>query len=562
MKKIFYIFLIVSCGVWAQPKITASEYYWGIIDPGNGNGTALTADDGLFNEVVERVIANYTNSQTIVGPVLFNIRVKDLNNQWGPTFKKVVFILPGATGSFRQVNLTKFEYFFGNFDPGEGLGTTIIAFDGALDEAVETVFRSQVTWDVTSGPILFNIRAKDYENKWGPLFKKTVFPYGANPNENLIQQGDAIQVCPNSSVTLNYSGPNGYTPTWFDGSHGQSITFIPTSEGNYSVSATLDFTTFTDVVNITFKPLPTSTITPSGQILVCASSNFNLVANTGTNLSYQWTYNGNDIVNGTNATYLPTATGSYTLKVTDSSTGCTKTSDVTALSSSFVMSPNGTNSFCGSQLLTVPLGSSNGYQWKKEGVIISGANSSTYSATTSGSYTCVITNGSCSSTTSATILNTTSAPTGTSSQSLAPGSTLNSIIVTGTNIQWYSSLSSSTPLTNTTLLVNGTTYYASQTLNGCEGPRLAVTVQVQLGIDDFNTIKISYSPNPVTNFLDVKSNEILKSVSIMNALGQIVYFKNFNNTDLQLDLANLSTGSYFVKVQSDERQNVFKIIKN
>lgn len=562
MKKIFYIFLIVSCGVWAQPKITASEYYWGIIDPGNGNGIQLSVEDSVFDEVVESVVTTYINSQSTLGPVLFNIRVKDVNNQWGPTFKKVIFILPGDNSSFRQVNLTKFEYFFGNFDPGEGLGTTIIAFDGALDEAVESVFRSQVTWDVTSGPILFNIRAKDSENKWGPLFKKTVFPYGANPNENLIQQGDAIQVCPNSSVTLNYSGPNGYTPTWFDGSHGQSITFIPTSEGNYSVSATLDFTTFTDVVNITFKPLPTSTISPSGQILVCASSNFNLVANTGTNLSYQWTYNGNDIVNGTNATYLPTATGSYTLKVTDSSTGCTKTSDVTALSSSFVMSPNGTNSFCGSQLLTVPLGSSNGYQWKKDGVIISGANSSTYSATTSGSYTCVITNGSCSSTTSATILNTTSAPTGTSSQSLAPGSTLNSIIVTGTNIQWYSSLTSSTPLANTTLLVNGTTYYASQTINGCEGPRLAVTVQVQLGIDNFNTIKISYSPNPVTNFLDVKSNEILKSVSIMNALGQIVYFKNFNNTDLQLDLANLSAGSYFVKVQSDERQNVFKIIKN
>ncbi len=562
MKKILYIFLIVSCSVLAQPKITASEYFWGTNDPGTGNGVSLSVEDGVFDEVVESVITTFINSQTTIGPLLFNIRVKDVNNQWGPTFKKVVFILPSATGSFRQVNLTKFEYFFGNFDPGEGLGTTIIAFDGELDEAVETVFRSQVTWDVASGPILFNIRAKDSENKWGPLFRKTVFPYGANPNASLVQEGDAIQICPGSSVTLNYAGPNGFIPTWFDGSQGQSITFIPTTAGDYSVSSTLDNTTYTDAVNITFKPLPTATITPSGQVLVCASSNFNLVANSGANLTYQWALNGNNIVGGTNANYLPTATGSYTLKVTDSSTGCTKTSDVTVLSSSFVMSPNGTNSFCGSQLLTVPLGSSNGYQWKKDGVIISGANSSTYSATTSGSYTCVITNGSCSSTTSATILNTTSAPTGTSSQSLAPGSTLNSIIVTGTNIQWYSSLTSSTPLANTTLLVNGTTYYASQTINGCEGPRLAVTVQVQLGIDNFNTIKISYSPNPVTNFLDVKSNEILKSVSIMNALGQIVYFKNFNNTDLQLDLANLSAGSYFVKVQSDERQNVFKIIKN
>ena len=560
MKKLILLFLLVSSCIYSQQKITAAEYFWGTIDPGNGNGTILIAEDGVFNERVESVIANYVNTQTNIGPALFNIRVKDGSNLWGPIFKKVMFVLPNTSNS-RQIKLTKFEYFFGNFDPGEGSGTTIVAFDGALDEAVETVFRTQATWDIASGPILFNIRAKDVNNNWGPLFKKVVFPYGANPDANLVQQGDALQICPNSSVTLNYAGPNGFTPTWFDGTHGQSVTFTPTSEGNYSVSSTLDNTTYTDAINITFKPLPISTITPSGQVLVCASSNFNLVANSGANLTYQWALNGNNIVSGTNANYLPTAAGSYAVKVTNSATGCLKTSDVTVLSSSFLMSPNGTNSFCGSQLLTVPLGSSNGYQWKKDGVNISGATSATYSATALGSYTCLITNGSCSSTTSATILNTTSAPTGNSSQSLAPGSTLNSIIITGTNIQWYSSLTSSTPLANTTLLVNGTTYYASQTINGCVGPRLAVTIQVQLGTADFNTIKISYSPNPVTNFLDVKSNEILKSVSIMNALGQIVYFKNFNNTDLQLDLSNLSVGSYFVKVQSDEKQSVFKIVK-
>ena len=560
MKKLILLFLLVSSCIYAQQKITAAEYFWGNIDPGNGNGTILIAEDGVFNERVESVIANYVNTQTNIGPVLFNIRVKDGSNLWGPTFKKVMFVLPNTSNS-RQIKLTKFEYFFGNFDPGEGSGNTIVAFDGLLDEAVETVFRTQVTWDIASGPILFNIRAKDVNNNWGPLFKKVVFPYGTNSNANLVQEGDALQICPNSSVTLNYAGPNGFTPTWFDGTHGQSVTFTPSSAGDYSVSATLDNTTYSDVINISFKPLPTATMTPSGQVLVCGTSNFNLVANSGANLTYQWTLNGNNIVSGTNANYLPTATGSYIVKVTDSSTGCTKTSDVTLLSSSFVTSPNGTNYFCGSQLLAVPLGSSNGYQWKKDGVIISGVTSANYSATTSGSYTCVITNGSCSSTTSATILNTTSAPTGSSSQSLAPGSTLNSIIITGTNIQWYSSSTSSTPLVNTTLLVTGTTYYASQILNGCEGPRLAIAVQVQLAIADFNTIKISYSPNPVTNFLDVKSTEILKSVSIMNALGQIVYFKNFNNTDLQLDLANLSAGSYFVKVQSDERQNIFKIIK-
>lgn len=560
MKKLILLFLLVSSCIYAQQKITAAEYFWGTIDPGNGNGTIVSAEDGVFNERVESVIANYVNTQTNIGPVLFNIRVKDGSNLWGPIFKKVMFVLPNTSNS-RQIKLTKFEYFFGNFDPGEGSGTTIVAFDGALDEAVETVFRTQATWDVASGPILFNIRAKDVNNNWGPLFKKVVFPYGANPNANLVQQGNALQICPNSSVTLNYAGPNGFTPTWFDGSQGQSVTFTPSTEGNYSVSATLDNTTYTDVINISFKPLPTATMTPSGQVLVCGSSNFNLVANAGTNLTYQWTLNGNNIVSGTNATYLPTATGSYTVKVTDSASGCVKTSDATILSSTFAIQPSGTLSFCGSQILTAPLGSSNGYQWKKDGVNISGAISSTYMATTPGSYTCVVTNGACTTTTSATILTTTIAPSGSASQSLITGSTLNSIVVSGTNILWYSSPTSTNSLVNTTPLVNGTTYYASQTLNGCEGPRLAVTVQAQLGIEDFNSIKISYNPNPVIDVLNIKSAELLKNVSVVNALGQIVYSKECSDTDLQLDFSCFSSGSYFVKVQSDQKQNIFKILK-
>jgi len=225
------------------------------------------------------------------------------------------------------------------------------------------------------------------------------------------------------------------------------------------------------------------------------------------------------------------------------------------------MSPNGTNTFCGSQLLTVPLGSSNGYQWKKDGAIISGANGNTYNATSSGSYTCVITNGSCSFTTVSSILNTTSSPVGSINQTFSIGQTLANLAITGTNLLWYNAATSGNILSNSTPLISGTTYYVSQTVNGCEGPRLAVTVSLALDINENQLFTITYNPNPVTNFLDVKSNEILKSVSIMNALGQIIKKKNFNNTDLQLDLANLSAGCYFVKVQSDEKQNTFKILK-
>ncbi|WP_306354297.1 gliding motility-associated C-terminal domain-containing protein, partial [Flavobacterium sp. '19STA2R22 D10 B1'] len=57
--------------------------------------------------------------------------------------------------------------------------------------------------------------------------------------------------------------------------------------------------------------------------------------------------------------------------------------------------------------------------------------------------------------------------------------TIASLNVTGTQVQWYASATSTTPLATTTALVDGTTYYASQTADSCESAtRLAVTVVI------------------------------------------------------------------------------------
>jgi len=59
------------------------------------------------------------------------------------------------------------------------------------------------------------------------------------------------------------------------------------------------------------------------------------------------------------------------------------------------------------------------------------------------------------------------------------GATLNQLQVTGTAIQWYANTSGGSALSNATSLVNGATYYASQTISGQESQtRLAVTVNV------------------------------------------------------------------------------------
>jgi gliding motility-associated-like protein len=58
--------------------------------------------------------------------------------------------------------------------------------------------------------------------------------------------------------------------------------------------------------------------------------------------------------------------------------------------------------------------------------------------------------------------------------------TINDIaITTGQNIKWYDALTAGNPLLNTTLLQNGTTYYASQTISGCESGRVPVLIKIQ-----------------------------------------------------------------------------------
>jgi gliding motility-associated-like protein len=73
------------------------------------------------------------------------------------------------------------------------------------------------------------------------------------------------------------------------------------------------------------------------------------------------------------------------------------------------------------------------------------------------------------------------APAGSATQTFcSPGSnTVASLVASGTSVQWYSSATGGTALVLTTPLVNGTHYYASQTVNGCESTaRLDVIVAI------------------------------------------------------------------------------------
>ena len=128
------------------------------------------------------------------------------------------------------------------------------------------------------------------------------------------------------------------------------------------------------------------------------------------------------------------------------------------------------------------------FQWRKNGNNISGANSSVltipgFPATEAGNYSVVVGNLCNSATlTSSTVVVTvteTPTPTGSAAQTLCNSATVASLVATGTSVKWYSTASGGTALLGTAALVNGNTYYATQTLNGCESAnRLAVAVTI------------------------------------------------------------------------------------
>jgi len=67
-----------------------------------------------------------------------------------------------------------------------------------------------------------------------------------------------------------------------------------------------------------------------------------------------------------------------------------------------------------------------------------------------------------------------SAPTGGAAQSFCSSAspTVASLSATGTGILWYAASSGGSSLSISTALVNGTHYYASQTVSGCESTSL------------------------------------------------------------------------------------------
>lgn len=109
--------------------------------------------------------------------------------------------------------------------------------------------------------------------------------------------------------------------------------------------------------------------------------------------------------------------------------------------------------------------------------------------------------------------------------------TLNDIAIIGQNITWYDAQTNGNILPNTTALVDGTNYYATQTINGCESNRIPVSTTIHntpVPTTTQNTQSFCSTENATLNSISINGSNILWYDSINSAIP-------LNNTTLLTD---------------------------
>ncbi len=330
----------------------------------------------------------------------------------------------------------------------------------------------------------------------------------------------------------------------------------------------------TATLNLTITPLTTNgSVTNS----ICAGSSYVWPLPNGTGLTYTTAQTNLTNTVGCNTatlnlTITPLTTngtvttsicagGSYTwaapgtgLSYTTAQTNLTNTVGCNTATLNLTITPLTTN---GTVTTSICDGSS--YTWAAPGTGLSYTTAQTNLTNTVG----------CNTATLNLTINTAPTPTGSALQSFnvvnLNNATIASLVVSPAGVIWYASLldaqNGTNPLLSTTVITNGSTYWAVNVVGGCRSTPFAVAVTVTLGNEEFDNLNFSFYPNPTSSILNITYSRVISDILLFNLLGQEVMAKKANETEVQIDLSQLAEATYFVKVTSEGREKIIKVIK-
>ncbi len=90
---------------------------------------------------------------------------------------------------------------------------------------------------------------------------------------------------------------------------------------------------------------------------------------------------------------------------------------------------------------------------------------------------------------------------------------------------------------------------------------VGVIHQQTVGIDELELRTISVYPNPATNVLYVNLSSINYSLEVINLMGEVVLKAENKSNTTSLELSNLKSGVYYLKISSEGKQKQMKFVK-
>ena len=334
-----------------------------------------------------------------------------------------------------------------------------------------------------------------------------------------------------------------------------------------------------------------ASIASSGNTSLCKGT-VKLITNSGTNLSYVWNWNGQQIPLSNSASYTAKVSGKYSVTVMQGKCSATSPNIVVEnVQTPIISSDNGNNICTNNVNLSIKNLSGTGitYQWQKEGINISRAINSVLSISESGNYTIVTTQNKCIATSAPYLITniggsiSTNPVTGKYLLRSGKIQPIQAITNDGKkyNFQWFKDGIAVANSNQNILNINdGGKYFVKANAGKCsfisgivEFVKLSSAREMNFEEDEKQEEMESLilSPNPTDEWLKIqyftKENSIAEpSVEIINSLGMSIlsnklekdYDTFFTKT---IDIKIIPAGIYFVRIIDGERFLVKKFIK-
>lgn len=277
----------------------------------------------------------------------------------------------------------------------------------------------------------------------------------------------------------------------------------------------------------------------------------------GVSGSYNWYLNGILIQGSNSSLHTANQSGYYSVEFLDVACGTiTQTAPLSVTLNTMsptLSTPSGNTNCVGAvQIGAQPTGAGITYTWYRENVLLSSGSASTYSATISGSYTCLVNNPACGTKMSPPILVNAGAPVGTANlqnASICSGTstTVSCVPALGANYTYQWKL-------NNVNIAGAINYYYTATLAGsytCAITNACSTITT-------NAVSLSVLPSPAASITPPLSNVICTPASVLlsaNSVPNATYqwFRSGSSVAnaTQPTLAATSAGTYSVSITAN-----------